>query len=1350
MQSVFEQLDRKRVGYIAIPDIVSAHNASRHPSVMFGEQTANQVQESFLASFRAATSHTGASFVNLFQWMEYFHYVSGHAPSDEYFDLLMKRVWGGTTKTSLANATAIMPTNLQSPATIAPVSLLDALSDNKFGLNSQNGPALSISTALPPPVPSRLHRTNSNNSVTSSFSSSDGVSPRATHTTTEFLKGSQFAACMVDPSIRQPSSSHSKRLNSSSTSSASSAAASIDAGTISVLHRLRTTIKERGLRSLVELCRHIRLSDVDGDSLLSLPEFKNAVKTEVLQLSDVDLRWLFRHLDQLHRGLISLQDVLDLIREPMNARRLALVRIAFQSLDRSETSSPQQVLLDPSEIVQAYDASRHPDVIAGRKREDDVFHEFVENFDVEDQSSGSPDTQGKISLYQWEQYYHNVSFFIADDDFFELMICNTWQLDASRVMPCLPPSEPTTKSAAQAPAAGRPSPVPSDTVRIIRGSGLSSHQAFSILQPDLDLDRSTNGRSAPAPGQSQQSQPQPSSCVYSAHKQSKELRRIIHQLRSALKDQGVVGFISLQRIFRLMDEDQNGSINLTEFQRALKESKLHLSSSDVQNLFYFFDSNHDGSIDFTEFMLGIREPMNERRMLFVRMAFDIIDKDHNGVLEVNDIIDVYDARKHPEVISGRKTEQEVFTEFIETFDIDHLHDGKVSFDQWSRYYANISASIDDDDYFELMMRNAWHITGGHGWCANTSNRRVLVTHADGHTSVEEVKNDIGVKREDVARVLTQQLGAKPINVSVADALNNTTPRLSSSPAHIMARRANINTSQSMAACLSSPSDPKNRATASSASSSRRGSLQPSTPGTENHPAGVQSIISKLKEYLKAEGISGFCGLSRRFRLIDEDGNGSLNLSEFRKAMSAGDLLLSDADIRLLFEYFDTDHSGSIDRQEFLVGVRDPMNERRLFFVGEAFKCMDKDGNGLLEPSDIVEAYDASRHPDVLSGRRTPDDVCREFLETFDVDGIHNGKITWTQWIHYYANVSASIDDDDYFELMMRNAWHISGGTGWCANTTNRRVLVTLSDGTDVVREVKNDLGVKLQDVAARLQAQDTMEVKTGHQSVGASPAISTGYANTFAPPSNGKKIISLKEASCGAPMELASGAQSVTSSGMSSYGDSFFHTIRHRLGKKTLSDIVQFRKRALQYIDAKTGTISAQQCSSCLSFVLGLSLTEEHCTALLTYLQADSINSAMSTASIGSRILMQQQRQTVSDRILLDRLFSSLLGTLSPASNAVCSRVFASLQNASKGRVFPVGLAKSFQAGNHPDVRLGLATREQVFQEFAQNFEFSGSTDGAITWEHFETYCVNLRATLASDDHLHVLMRDCFEISNRS
>lgn len=40
------------------------------------------------------------------------------------------------------------------------------------------------------------------------------------------------------------------------------------------------------------------------------------------------------------------------------------------------------------------------------------------------------------------------------------------------------------------------------------------------------------------------------------------------------------------------------------------------------------------------------------------------------------------------------------------------------------------------------------------------------------------------------------------------------------------------------------------------------------------------------------------------------------------------------------------------------------------------------------------------------------------------------KVTPDEFVAYYNNVSASIDNDDYFELMIRNAWHISGGEGW--------------------------------------------------------------------------------------------------------------------------------------------------------------------------------------------------------------------------------------------------------------------------------------------------------------------------------
>lgn len=56
-------------------------------------------------------------------------------------------------------------------------------------------------------------------------------------------------------------------------------------------------------------------------------------------------------------------------------------------------------------------------------------------------------------------------------------------------------------------------------------------------------------------------------------------------------------------------------------------------------------------------------------------------------------------------------------EFLETFEVHHnlkrndKNDGIVTLEEFIEYYGNISSSIDDDDYFIMMINNAWNILG---------------------------------------------------------------------------------------------------------------------------------------------------------------------------------------------------------------------------------------------------------------------------------------------------------------------------------------------------------------------------------------------------------------------------------------------------------------------------------------------------------------------------------------------------------------------------------------------------------------------------------------------------------------
>jgi hypothetical protein len=101
----------------------------------------------------------------------------------------------------------------------------------------------------------------------------------------------------------------------------------------------------------------------------------------------------------------------------------------------------------------------------------------------------------------------------------------------------------------------------------------------------------------------------------------------------------------------------------------------------------------------------------------VEKAFRKIDKDSSGFIEVDDIKDTYNASKHPDVIQGRKTENQILMEFLETFEMHHNikhqqdRDSRITMEEFLEYYTNISVSIDHDDYFALMMNNSWNLKG---------------------------------------------------------------------------------------------------------------------------------------------------------------------------------------------------------------------------------------------------------------------------------------------------------------------------------------------------------------------------------------------------------------------------------------------------------------------------------------------------------------------------------------------------------------------------------------------------------------------------------------------------------------
>lgn len=166
-----------------------------------------------------------------------------------------------------------------------------------------------------------------------------------------------------------------------------------------------------------------------------------------------------------------------------------------------------------------------------------------------------------------------------------------------------------------------------------------------------------------------------------------------------------------------MDDDGSKTLSKGEFEKACRDFKLEMNSEDVGVMFSGFDLNRDGTIQYDEFLRIIRGDLNDYRRGLVERAFKKLDRDGSGIIEVQDIEGIYNAKKHPAVVEGRKTEQQVLQEFLTTFEshhnimADNPADGCVTGEEFLEYYTNVSASIDDDMYFAAMMNSAWNLEG---------------------------------------------------------------------------------------------------------------------------------------------------------------------------------------------------------------------------------------------------------------------------------------------------------------------------------------------------------------------------------------------------------------------------------------------------------------------------------------------------------------------------------------------------------------------------------------------------------------------------------------------------------------
>ncbi|KAB1270052.1 Calcyphosin-2 [Camelus dromedarius] len=180
-------------------------------------------------------------------------------------------------------------------------------------------------------------------------------------------------------------------------------------------------------------------------------------------------------------------------------------------------------------------------------------------------------------------------------------------------------------------------------------------------------------------------------------------------LREQLHKRGVRILTRLGKYLRQVDKEGNGLLNKADFKQALEVFDLEVSENDFESLWLILNDNDNGKVDYGEFKRAIIGEMNEYRKSFVRKAFMKLDFNKTGSVSTIDIKKCYCAKKHPQVMSGHFTEEEIKSSFLETLKDACSKSEEVSYGEFEDYYEGLSIGIVDDEDFVHILRTPWGI-----------------------------------------------------------------------------------------------------------------------------------------------------------------------------------------------------------------------------------------------------------------------------------------------------------------------------------------------------------------------------------------------------------------------------------------------------------------------------------------------------------------------------------------------------------------------------------------------------------------------------------------------------------------
>ena len=600
-----------------------------------------------------------------------------------------------------------------------------------------------------------------------------------------------------------------------------------------------------------------------------------------------------------------------------------------------------------------------------------------------------------------------------------------------------------------------------------------------------------------------------------------------------------------------MRETNNSQISINDLYNLFQEMRIKVPFDELKILFNYANKNDNEIISTEQLINIIKGTLSEQRKLYIVEVFSNIDTEQTRKISIQLLKNIFNAKKHPEVINGTKTKEEVFEQFCYSLDLyceinGIQKNGELSFENFVDYYSCVSASIPDEVYFEDMMNGVWsdnkninnnqnqnsnsetnnnvnnkninnNINNNNNYKMNnnnqynmnsilmgvSSNERKNDIQGNGSNSKNNINNNINNNNNNLInnsnqvdysyeRKIKNSMSSPFINDNnrnnqmrynnnYRNLNNNSINNIKQSPYENYSKNGNsynkhqitvpkgienyqnknkrrynpildeyypenpitnnneninkdINSNNNLLTNNYQRNANQNTNNISILNSNDLLNKKNINSDTNNSNNNNLSPLTNLRNIIISRGPKSIFTFQRMLTIYDKNSSGFISLNDFNNIFQIYNLNVPDSEIKNIFDQYNQNQSGEINYPSLVNDLIGQMSQNRISIVEKVFSNFNKNEKGEVSLKEIKQSFNPGAHPDVLSGKKSSNEVFGEFLDMLEIyrEYIYNLKggyiisINFEDFKQFYSEISLSIKDDNIFENMMVNCWNIGG------------------------------------------------------------------------------------------------------------------------------------------------------------------------------------------------------------------------------------------------------------------------------------------------------------------------------------